>query len=472
VLYADASPGASGFAHTNLMDRLQSGGSEAQVVVLFDAWDEAPLPAFLARLREAVASIAPEPMQVQAPVPGLVAATLIAWQQALNVSFLIVFDRFERHLGLPEELDGIRAFDEELVKMLNAPALRANFVLVMNEHAAPLLSRLRDRVPGFGDTAVHLPASGPRSTPSDAAERHVVQETTAPIFHGSTRAPAYSGSPDTPADHDAPGESSTPEEWSAPPASRAATTTRSGFSGTGARAAVVTRVTTLHDAAEPVPSEVPAEYAEPIASAPLSEASIAHDPLQKSAWLPRAATAVLLIALSCLLLLALWEPAHHTPPARQNAQSAPTPQLNEAPDSTAEGIWSPADDQTPFRQQAAATEPEDSIDSSVRAATPGQVTAPAVYIHARNEAQRARAEQMVEALAKKGIRVSGIKVVPAGPNRSDVRYFRSEEADEAAQVLRALRDVGLSVDGPKRIAGLESTAPPRQYELWLAPSAQ
>jgi hypothetical protein len=173
-----------------------------------------------------------------------------------------------------------------------------------------------------------------------------------------------------------------------------------------------------------------------------------------------------------LLLLALWEPAHRTPAVTQNAKSAPTPQRNEAPDYTAEGIWSPADDQTPFREQPAPTEPEDSMDSTVRAATAGQLTAPAVYIHARNEAQRTRVEQMVGALAKHGIRVSGIKVVPAGPNRSDVRYFRSEEADEAAQVLRALRDVGLAAEGPKRIAGLESTAPLRQYELWLGPSAQ
>ena len=95
-----------------------------------------------------------------------------------------------------------------------------------------------------------------------------------------------------------------------------------------------------------------------------------------------------------------------------------------------------------------------------------------VYIHVRDEAQREDALRIQEALAKRGIQVSGVKVVSAGPASSDLRYFRASEADEAAQVARALRDAGVATPRLKHVSGYESSSRARQYELWLTPSAR
>jgi hypothetical protein len=99
----------------------------------------------------------------------------------------------------------------------------------------------------------------------------------------------------------------------------------------------------------------------------------------------------------------------------------------------------------------------------------GAVPRPLVYMHVRNEAQRAWVAQFIEPLSKQGIRVSGIKIVDAGPAAPDLRFFRSQEAGEAAQVARTLRDIGVPAPRLKRIAGFETRSTPRQYELWLAP---
>ena len=95
---------------------------------------------------------------------------------------------------------------------------------------------------------------------------------------------------------------------------------------------------------------------------------------------------------------------------------------------------------------------------------------PSVYIHIRDESQRAQAEQTRAALASHGVRVSGVKVVAVGPARADLRYFRDEEAREAQRVAAALKAAGVASPQVKRVSGYEDAAKARQYELWLPPS--
>jgi hypothetical protein len=94
--------------------------------------------------------------------------------------------------------------------------------------------------------------------------------------------------------------------------------------------------------------------------------------------------------------------------------------------------------------------------------------APTLHIHIRDQSQRAWAETLVARLARRGIRVSGIRLVSAGPSGMDVRYFRRQEAQEASEVARVLRDLGIS-PRLKHIGGYEDASIPRRYELWLAP---
>jgi hypothetical protein len=92
-----------------------------------------------------------------------------------------------------------------------------------------------------------------------------------------------------------------------------------------------------------------------------------------------------------------------------------------------------------------------------------------LYIHVRNEAQRLRAERMIQPLAKRGIRVSGIKLVKFGPSVADLRYFRTGERDDALKIAIALRELGVNAQRLHQVSDLEGRAPRGQLELWLAP---
>jgi hypothetical protein len=92
---------------------------------------------------------------------------------------------------------------------------------------------------------------------------------------------------------------------------------------------------------------------------------------------------------------------------------------------------------------------------------------PSVYIHVLDENTREQALKLAPALEKKGIALAGIKVVGAGPRASDLRYFRPSEKEEAMRVQAALLSLGLPAQRLKSISGFETSAVPRQYELWL-----
>ena len=92
---------------------------------------------------------------------------------------------------------------------------------------------------------------------------------------------------------------------------------------------------------------------------------------------------------------------------------------------------------------------------------------PSVYIHVLNESTREQALKLAPALEKQGIALAGIKVVSAGPHGSDLRYFRPSEKEEAQRVQAALLSLGLPAQRLKSISGFETSAVPRQYELWL-----
>ena len=93
---------------------------------------------------------------------------------------------------------------------------------------------------------------------------------------------------------------------------------------------------------------------------------------------------------------------------------------------------------------------------------------PSVYIHVLNENAREQARLLAPALEKHGIALAGIKVVNDGPRSSDLRYFRPSEKEEAMKVQAVLLSLGLPARRLKSISGFETSAVPRQYELWLS----
>jgi hypothetical protein len=120
------------------------------IAVLFDAGSDMPLPDLLSAIEEAVLEARPQ-APLAPPMAGPVEA-LLAWQQALDLRFLLVFYRFDVALAQPDA-----GFETELLRLVRDPALDLSLLLLMDEAAAPLLERLRAELPALGEDYLRLP---------------------------------------------------------------------------------------------------------------------------------------------------------------------------------------------------------------------------------------------------------------------------------------------------------------------------
>ena len=167
--------------------RARSGCSrrKREVVVLFDDWSGAPLPALHALLRRTAASAEPE---ADACLPPL-ADDICSLSERFNIQFIIILDRFEEFLRLPAQRDGVTEFTNALAEALNAEQLPASFLLSMEDDARPSLSSLRRRVPGFDDFSLKLPGiAAVKAPPISAPTEHEVATPTQPVAAHAPRA--------------------------------------------------------------------------------------------------------------------------------------------------------------------------------------------------------------------------------------------------------------------------------------------
>jgi hypothetical protein len=136
-----------------------AGLAQREVVVVFDAGSDLPVPDLLADIEAAVLEAAPD-APLAPPMAGPVEA-LTFWQQALGVRFLLIVQRFDRALSNPDP-----EFDDVLMKLAHDP-LDISVLLLMDESAAPLLQRLKDALPELGETFLRLPEpSAPAPAPA------------------------------------------------------------------------------------------------------------------------------------------------------------------------------------------------------------------------------------------------------------------------------------------------------------------
>lgn len=98
-----------------------------------------------------------------------------------------------------------------------------------------------------------------------------------------------------------------------------------------------------------------------------------------------------------------------------------------------------------------------------------------LYLHIADDADREIARRLIPLLEKQGFIVPGIERVTRPPPVNDVRYFRSNDGEQAAaqDVARALRGVGIGGVQVKFIAGYENSTSirPCHYEAWFVPGA-
>jgi 2-oxoglutarate dehydrogenase E2 component (dihydrolipoamide succinyltransferase) len=163
LLYHGAAASAADGGREQAAALASAAGAEGEVVVLFDAGSDLPVPDLLADIEAAVLEAAPQ-APLAPPMAGPVEA-LAFWQQALGIRFLLLMFRFDRALSRQDP-----EFDEVLLKLANDP-LDISLLLLMDETAAPLLQRLRDALPELGETFLRLPepaAPAPARAPAAA----------------------------------------------------------------------------------------------------------------------------------------------------------------------------------------------------------------------------------------------------------------------------------------------------------------
>lgn len=131
--------------------------AEGEVVVVFDAGSDLPVPDLLADIEAAVLEAAPQ-APLAPPMAGPVEA-MAFWQQALGVRFLLIVRQFDQALSRQDP-----EFDTMLLKLAH-DALDVSVLLLMDEAAAPLLQRLRDALPELGETFLRLPEPAGMASP-------------------------------------------------------------------------------------------------------------------------------------------------------------------------------------------------------------------------------------------------------------------------------------------------------------------
>ena len=145
--------------------RRSAARRKREVVVLFDDWSGTPLTNLHACLLRAA-----HPTEPAAPVePQRLADSICALGERFDIHFIVLLDRFEEFLRLPSQRDGVTEFTDELVEVLNASQLPANFLLSLNEDARPALAGLRCRIPGFDNFSLKLPGVAAVKPPPVAA---------------------------------------------------------------------------------------------------------------------------------------------------------------------------------------------------------------------------------------------------------------------------------------------------------------
>jgi hypothetical protein len=443
------------FLQSALLPQLtEQAKRDATTCVFFDAWNDSPLP-------------------------DLGTDALRARQQGPNQGLILVFGRFEDFLRRTNEGRALE-FYEQLIQALKTASLPLNVLISIDEAAEPLLAPLRERLRGIGDATLRLkprhrpvstkdqtgrvagevPAAPPEAPvieprpPVVQPEPPVVQpgpavvRPEAPVVQPKARVPTVAVA--------------SAEPVGVERASRRPRVAWLAFGAIAAAAFIAVSVIKWEQGAALIRAVLHTDSPAPASASTDSQPAPAAEAVPPAPERAPPAAPTAPRAAQAVPPAAQTEPraAQAAPPAAQTARpaaAAPTPPAEViAPVAKAPAVH-------PQQQQAAVSAPAANV---VKAATADE---PVIHIHVRDEEQRARATRFAPVLRKHGIRVSRINVVETGPEETDMRYFRNDEAQEAARVAQTLRKIGLVSPQVKRISGYENTAPRRQYELWLGP---
>ena len=132
----------------------------AETCLLFEDWEDQPLAALLASAAQATVDDEPASLPDAANEAQALQQLLHQAQARRRRSFLLILNRMERLLARPTHDPYYQAFEQALVALADDRELDLHLLLVMDESAEFLLTRLEHRMPGIGDGCLRIPAPG------------------------------------------------------------------------------------------------------------------------------------------------------------------------------------------------------------------------------------------------------------------------------------------------------------------------
>lgn len=500
----------------------------AETCLLFEDWEDQPLAALLTRAAQASGQDALPKMPEAGAQAQALQRLLHQAQERQRRSFLLIINRMERLLARPTHDPLYQAFEQALVLLADDRELDLHLLLVLDESAEFLLTRLQHRIPGIGDGCLRIPPPGHPAPGAQAgrmrrsampAQEALAAQGAASQSAGRDRSfgmllerltakaplePAADGDQAPPPRENQPFADLHGVEAGLPPAPAvrppAAEDAIPDASASAAAVSGTPDAVDAPDALRPQQQEAqrpasrqqiqpPHEHVAPVTAinppSPAASEPRPAMPARRRAW-PLALG--LLLAAGAGMLAWQGLPGSGTgsagPAQATQPQSAPAANDKAAvagqPAATAsaaapDAASQPARPPSPDKPAAAAADKAASASAPAAAATANAVAAstPAVvYVHVRDAGERDRVQAQRRALNAQGIRLMEVKVTSKGPSVADLRYFHDEDRDEALAVQKALVAAGVPVTRLSRMNGFESSTRRRQYEAWLAMPAQ
>lgn len=143
----------------------------AETCLLFEDWEDQPLAALLACATQATAGDEPASLPEAGNEAQALQQLFHQAQARRRRSFLLILNRMERLLARPTHDPQYQAFEQALVALADDRELDLHLLLVMDESAEFLLTRLEHRMPGIGDGCLRIPPPGQPAPGAEAGRQ-------------------------------------------------------------------------------------------------------------------------------------------------------------------------------------------------------------------------------------------------------------------------------------------------------------
>ena len=468
----------------------------AETCLLFEDWEQEPLPALLSAAARAIPDHVPTALPSAGDAGQALRQLLHQAQNRRRCSFLLILNRLERLLARPTHDPHYQAVEQALVSLAEDRELDLHLLLVMDESAEFLLTRLEHRMPGIGDGCLRIPASsqdlpapGPATTSGgtnrDRSFGMLLERLTAKApFEQAGQAlqrhepdQAHAGTDGSDAGFASAAPTPPAEEDSVAAQPQPVAFTAADETPDAPDAPDRDKHAALEGRDSQADGQQDSHAAHP--SSPL--AASAAQPGRRRPW---ALALALLVAAGAGLLV--WQGLPVTdsgssaatgpaaPAAATQTQFGPAPgvKVADAPQPVAPVALAPsgslADAPKPSvpDRPAGASAPDNTASGPASSAA-APATPASVYVHVRDAREREQVQAQRRALGTQGIRLMEVKIMSKGPSVADLRYFHDEDREEALAVQKALLAAGVPVARLSRMNGFEGSTRRRHYEAWL-----